>query len=124
MAGSSFHDYVKELFAPMGPVQVKRMFGGAGVYADGIMFALLADDAIYLKTDAGLRTKLAEEGSDPFVWVPESGARKGERVEMGYWRLPDPALDDPDLAATWGRQALEVAKAKALAKPKPKKTRR
>lgn len=117
---SSFHDFVKELFAGLGPVQVKRMFGGAGVYADGVMFALLADETIYLKADDALKAALHDEGCGPFVWSPDSGPRKGEKVEMGYWRLPDAALDDPDDAARWGKRALAVAKAKAAAKPKKK----
>ncbi len=121
MGQDSFHEFVRELFALMGPVQVKRMFGGAGVYAHGLMFALLADDAIYIKTDDALRAELGEEGSGPFVWVPDSGPRKGEQVEMGYWRLPDAALDDPELAAAWGRKALSVARAAKAAKPKAKK---
>ena len=120
MAKDSFHDFVRELFAGLGPVQIKRMFGGAGGYADGLMFLLIADDAIYLKTDDALRAELREEGSEPFIWIPDGGPRKGEHVEMGYWRLPDSALDDPDEAASWGRKALAVAKAKAKAKPKPK----
>lgn len=120
MAGDSFHEFVQELFAGLGPVQVKRMFGGAGVYAEGVMFALLADDAVYLKADDALKAELREEGCGPFVWIPDSGPRKGEHVEMGYWRLPDAALDDPDRAAEWGHKALTVAKAKK----KPKKASR
>ncbi len=120
MADDSFHDFVKELFAGLGPVQVKRMFGGAGGYADGVMFLLLADDAIFLKADDALKRELAEEGSGPFVWAPANGPRAGEKLEMGYWRLPDSALDDPDEAAKWGRKALMAAKAKAAAKPKRK----
>ncbi|MGD9979936.1 MAG: TfoX/Sxy family protein [Hyphomonadaceae bacterium] len=112
----SFHEFVKELFAGMGPVQVKRMFGGAGGYADGVMFLLLADDAIYLKADDALKAELSAEGCGPFVWEPQSGPRAGEKVDLGYWRLPDSALDDPDEAAKWGRKALAIAKAKAAAK--------
>ncbi|HRP09416.1 MAG TPA: TfoX/Sxy family protein [Terricaulis sp.] len=121
MAGDSFHDFVRELFAGLGPIQVKRMFGGAGVYAQGRMFALLADDAIYLKADDALKRSLAEEGCGPFVWTPASGPRAGEHIDMGYWRLPDAALDDPDLAADWGRKALAVALSKPAAKRKVKK---
>ena len=112
----SFHDFVKELFAGLGPVQIKRMFGGAGGYADGVMFLLLADDAIYLKADDALKAELDAEGCGPFVWEPQSGPRAGEKVDLGYWRLPDSALDDPDEAVVWGRKALAVAKAKAEAK--------
>jgi DNA transformation protein len=121
MAADSFHDFVRELFAGLGPVQIKRMFGGAGGYADGLMFLLLADDVIYLKTDDALRVELREAGSGPFLWTPQSGPRAGEKVEMSYWRLPDSALDDPEEAAIWGRKALAVARAKAAAKPKRKK---
>ena len=123
MAGDGFHDYVKELFAGMGRVEIKRMFGGAGGYCDGLMFLLLADDTIHIKADDALKAELREEGSGPFVWEPQSGPRKGEKVDLGYWRLPDAALDDPDLAAEWGRKALAIAKAKASAKaPKAKTT--
>lgn len=121
MASDSFHDFVRELFAGVGAVQIRRMFGGAGAYVDGVMFLLLADDAIYLKADEALRAELRKEGSGPFIWIPDSGPRAGERVEMGYWRLPDASLDDPDLAARWGRKALAVAKAKAKSKPKAKR---
>ena len=72
MAGNSFHEFVKELFAGLGPVQIKRMFGGAGGYADGVMFLLLADDAIYLKADDALKGELRAEGCGPFVWEPQS----------------------------------------------------
>ncbi|HYD72761.1 MAG TPA: TfoX/Sxy family protein [Candidatus Binatia bacterium] len=122
MAENSFHDYVKELFAGMGRVEIRRMFGGAGGYCDGLMFLLLADDTIHIKADDALKAELKEEGSGPFVWAPQSGPRKGEKVDLGYWRLPDAALDDPDVAAEWGRKALAIAKAKASAKaPKAKK---
>lgn len=121
MADNSFHEFVKELFAGLGPVQVKRMFGGAGGYADGVMFLLLGDDTIYLKADDALKAQLRAEGCGPFVWEPQSGPRAGEKVDLGYWRLPDSALDDPDEAAQWGRKALAIAQAKAAAKPKKAK---
>ena len=125
MAKDSFHEFVRELFAGLGPVQVRRMFGGAGGYADGVMFLLIGEDTIYLKADDALKAELAAEGCGPFVWEPQSGPRKGEKVDLGYWRLPDSAMDDPDEAARWGAKALAVAKARA--KPKraaaPKKAK-
>jgi DNA transformation protein len=121
MADESFHAFVRELFAGLGPIQIKRMFGGAGVYADGRMFALLADDAIYLKTDDALKQALTGEGCGPFIWEPSSGPRAGEKVAMSYWRLPDAALDDPELAAQWGAKALAAAKAKPAPKRKTKR---
>lgn len=121
-AADSFHEYVKELFAGLGHVQIKRMFGGAGGYADGVMFLLLADETIHIKADEALKAELREEGSGPFEWTPQNGPRAGEKIDLGYWRLPDSALDDPDEAAAWGRKALAIARAKAAARrPKEKK---
>jgi DNA transformation protein len=118
----SFHDYVKELFAGLGPVQIKRMFGGAGGYADGVMFLLLGNDTIHIKVDEALKAELRDEGSGPFEWTPQNGPRAGETIDLGYWRLPDSAIDDPDEAVIWGRKALAIARAKAAAKKPKKKT--
>ncbi|MDP3460348.1 MAG: TfoX/Sxy family protein [Hyphomonas sp.] len=112
-----FHEFVAELLAPMGPVSIRRMFGGAGVFRDGLMFALLGDGTIYLKTDAQLRADLEAEGGAPFLWTKPS---TGEEIDMGYVSLPSSAMDDPDEASSWARRALAVAKAKAAAKPVPK----
>ena len=117
-ADNGFHEYVKELFAGVGPVQIKRMFGGAGGYVDGVMFLLLGNDTIHIKTDDALKAELREEGSGPFVFTPKNGPRVGESIDLGYWRLPDSALDDPDEAALWGRKALVIARTKAAAKPR------
>ncbi len=112
-----FHEFVAELLAPMGPVSIRRMFGGAGVFRDGLMFALLGDDTVYLKTDAKLRADLESEGGAPFVWTKPS---TGEEIDMGYVSLPSSSMDDPDEASSWAQRALAVAKAKAAAKPVPK----
>ena len=86
------------------------------------MFLLIADDTIYIKAnDEALQAELKREGSEPFLWEPESGPRKGEKLPLGYWKLPDDALDDPDLAALWGSKALALAKRKAAEKRKTAK---
>lgn len=114
-----FHEFVIELFAPMGPVRIRRMFGGAGVYAEGVMFALLADEGIYLKTDAKLRAALESEGCEPFLWIRPGD---GKAIDMGYVSLPADALDDAEIACGWGRRALAIAlAAKSAAKPPRKR---
>jgi len=115
-----FHEFVLELFGPMAPVSIRRMFGGAGVFKEGLMFALIADDTVFLKADPALRAALEAEGCAPFVWVRPSD---GKQVDLGYVSLPTDAMDEPDLASEWGRKAFAVAlaaKAKTPAKPKPK----
>jgi DNA transformation protein len=114
-APDPFHEFVMELFAPMGPVNVRRMFGGAGVFKDGLMFALLSDDVIYLKTDAALRAVLEAEGCAPFLWTRPSD---GKVTDMGYVSLPPDAMDEPDLASDWGRKAFDVARAAKAKKAK------
>lgn len=112
-----FFGYVEELLAPLGPVSVKRMFGGAGVYAGDVMFALISDDQLYLKVDDALKDALEAEGSTPFT----VRKKDGEEAVMAYFALPESAADDPEDASAWARRALDVAlKAK---RPKAKKRR-
>jgi DNA transformation protein len=97
---------IAEVFETFGPIRTRRMFGGTGIYADGVIFAVEADGTLYLKADAALAAQLAAEGSAPFTYQG-----KGRTVTMSYWQLPDGALDDPDEAARWARSALAVAQA-------------
>lgn len=104
----AFLDFACELLSGVGPVSARRMFGGAGLYADGMMFALVADDVIYLKADPALAEALEAEGCGPFVY---DGGKSGKPHKMNYWRLPDAALDDAEIAESWARRALDVARA-------------
>lgn len=116
--------FAEELFAELG-CRTRRMFGGAGLYAEGVMFALIDDnEMIRLKADAALRGALEAEGSTEWVYTYPSGPKKGQSVTMGYWSLPDAALDDPAVASQWGRRALDVALKAQAAKParKPRAT--
>jgi DNA transformation protein len=112
-----FEAFVRELFAGLGPVSIRRMFGGGGVYARGVMFALLADDVIYLKTTPALDPLFDAEGCPPFLYEPPGGPA----ISMSYRRMPEAALDDPDMAAEWGRRSLEAQLATAAARPPRKR---
>jgi DNA transformation protein len=80
------------------------MFGGAGLYRNGIMFGLVADGDIFLKADAATADRFRDAGCRPFAY------RKGkEFVSMSYWSLPDAALDDPDLLKEWAELAFASA---------------
>jgi DNA transformation protein len=115
---SGFHAFVEELFAGLGPVRIKRMFGGAGIYAGETMFGLIDDETVYLKADDALKAELAAEGSVSWVYA----GRAEPMTNTSYWRLPETALDDPDEAAAWARKALAVAQAKAAEK-RPRRAR-
>lgn len=106
---------IEDLFANFGPVRCKRMFGGIGIYADGLMFGLFAFDQIYLKADPDFARFLEGEGSRPFQYEA-----RGRAVKLGYWTLPDSAADDPEAASDLAHQALRVARKAAAAKPRKK----
>ena len=107
-----FVAYVRELLAPLGPVAVKPMFGGAGVYLDGLMFALLAYGTLYFRVDDQTEDQFRDAGSEPFIYA----GIKGREVSLGYWRAPDDALEGPDEAEPWARLGLEAAMRKRAAK--------
>jgi DNA transformation protein len=113
-------DHIRELFMDFGAVQVRRMFGGAGLYAEGVMFGLVSGGEIYLKADAASVADFEREGCGPF----EYGTRTGKRAIMSYWRLPDRLYDDAKELAQWARAALAVALRNAAAKPDLKKKRK
>lgn len=101
---AEFRSFIEDHFADLGPVRTRAMFGGAGVYLDGVMFALLADDVLYLKTDEANRADFEAEGLQPFLYEA-----KGKVLRMSYWRAPERLLEDRDEAADWGRKAVAAA---------------
>jgi len=104
--------FARELLAGLGPVETRRMFGGVGLYAGPVMFGLLDDGRIYLKTDASLKADLAAAGAVSWLYTERKGPMAGVPQQTSYWSLPDAALDDPDEACDWARRALAVAEAK------------
>ena len=112
-------DFVHDLFGEFGRVDVKRMFSGQGIYADGVIFAIISGDVIYLKTDDMTRAAFERENATPLTFTKKSG----QRMVTSYWRLPERLYDDPAELAQWARAALAVARGKAAVeqpKPKPK----
>jgi len=108
-------EFIRELFAPFGPVSVRRMFGGAGIWAEGLMFALVFDGAIFLKVDATSIPDFEREGSRPFVYTRAKSKGRIGRASLSYWRLPERLYDDPDELATWAQRALAIAQHKKSA---------
>src|ERR1700712_3216584 len=90
----------------------KRMFSGQGIYADGVIFAIVSRDIIYLKTDDTTRAAFEHENATPLVFTKKSG----QRMVTSYWRLPERLYDAPDELAQWARAALGAARSKIAAK--------
>lgn len=112
-----FLEHLHELLAGLGPLTVKKMFGGASLQADGAAFGLIFGETLYLKVDDANRAAFEEEGSAPFTYEMKDGGK----ASLGYWSLPEQALDDPDEAVRWARLGLEAAF--RARKPKTKKGR-
>ena len=110
-------EQVEELFASLGAIRIRRMFGALGVYCDELFFAIADDGMIYLKADDASEPAFREAGSEPFTFTDKDGVAQ----TMRYWRLPDDAFDDRDEARRWGAMALDAARrAKAPKRRKPR----
>jgi DNA transformation protein len=112
-----FKNFVRDLFADFGPVTIRNMFGGAGVYADGVMFAILAEDTLYLKTDAVSAFAYASEGMRAFKYTPHGR----EPVALSYWEVPPRLLEEPEELASWAREAHRIAHAGKAKSPRKRR---
>ena len=108
-------DGLKELFEPFGAVTVKRMFGGHGVYAEDLCFAVESGGEVFLKVDARSQPDFFAAGSSPFIYLA-----RGKPMTTSYWRLPAKAHDEADELIRWAALGLEAARRAAEAKAKSK----
>jgi DNA transformation protein len=113
----AFREFLEELYAPMGDVRVRPMFGGLGIFKDDLMFALAFDDVLYLRADEATAARFAAENSSPFIYK----GMKGREIETSYFRLPDRLYDEPDELIAWSETALGVAQRAAAEKAGPRK---
>jgi len=96
---------IEEMFAGLGPVTIRRMFGGKGIYHGGRILALEYRDEILLKADAVSAPQFAAAGARQWTYEGKSG----KPVAMPYWSIPEAAYDDPDEMADWVRLAYGAA---------------
>lgn len=101
---SEFVETVVERMQPVAPVTARAMFGGWGLFCDGVMFALVADDVLYLKADAVSAPAFDDADLPPFTF-----AARGRTMRMSYRQAPEAVFDDDDALAEWTRRALEAA---------------
>lgn len=109
--------YVLDQLGGLGEVSSRRMFGGAGIYHQGRMFALIAEDVLYLKVDDSNRGDYEAVGMGPFVpW-------DDPRHTMQYYEVPVDILEDKQALATWAQKAYDVALKSKKKTAKKKKAR-
>jgi DNA transformation protein len=109
-------DYVADQLGCMGEVTAKKMFGGVGLYHDGLFFGLIASDVLYFKVDDETRADYETAGARPFQPYGE------ESYSMSYYEVPVDVLEDVDRLRTWARGAIAAAARKATSHKRKKKS--
>lgn len=101
---SEFVRNLDDVFELFGAIEAKRMFGGYGIYHDGLMFALVAGEVLYLKADRKSAESYVELGLQQFEYE-----KSGKKVRMSYYAAPEDIFDNPKKAKEWADRAYEAA---------------
>lgn len=112
-ASPEFCAHLVDLLSSLGPVSIRRMFGGAGLYHGGAMFALVFEDTLYLKVDDRNRPDFAAAGMAPFTYDTDSG-----QISMSYYEAPPEAMEDAELMRAWAQNSVAAALAAKSARRK------
>lgn len=99
-----FVAYLVDLMQSVGPVRARRMFGGHGIFLDGLMFALVADATLYLKVDPESVASFQSRGLEPFRY-----RKKGKTLSMSYYQAPEEVLEDAGAMNAWANLAYAAA---------------
>jgi DNA transformation protein len=103
---AGFHEYVmSEVFQDIPDIHSRSMFGGWGVYQDGVFFALISDGRLYFKVDSSNKADFEKAGSSPFVYEA-----RGKKTTMSYYELPVEITEDLEEIPKWVERSVEVAK--------------
>lgn len=101
---SEYTEYLQDLLRPLGHIRLRRMFGGYGIYADDLFFALVINEQLYFKVDAQTRVQFEAAGLEE--WVYE---KNGKPIHMNYFRPPEAVFDEEDELLVWGKLAMAAA---------------
>lgn len=105
MRRNEYVDWLCERLAPLGPIRAKAMFGGFGLYAGDLFFAIVADEVLYLKADDTSIPEFERAGLAPFTYPMKDGRLQS----MRYYPLPEEAFDDDQAFLNWARKGVEAA---------------
>ena len=94
---------IREVFATLGPVSIRRMFSGKGVYFQGVIVAIVYGNELRLKADSIGAPEFDAAGAEQWAYEGRRG-----RVMMPYWSIPHDAFDDPDAMKRWVRRAFDA----------------
>jgi len=103
-AEQEFVDYIVDLMQSIGPVYAKRMFGGHGIFLEGLMFGLVADSVLYLKADDTIIKEFTELDLEAFTYE-----KQGKTTKLSYYQCPEEALESSEEMNLWANKAYAVA---------------
>ena len=115
VASPEYAEFLCELLAPLGRVTTRRMFGKTGVFCDGVMLGMVTANTLFFRIDDDNRAAFEEARSSP----PLNYTKKGELIDLSFWRAPDRLFDDPDELLKWARAALGAARRVARKRRRP-----
>jgi|SRR5215216_4992651 len=114
---NEFCDYLMDLLAPLGRPSYRFMFGGYGIYLDGLIIGIVVDDVLLLRADAENRPDFEARGIEPFRPYPDKMTST-----MPYYTVPDDVFEDQDVLLEWAGRSREAAlRAQAAKEAKGKK---
>jgi DNA transformation protein len=103
------------------PIEWRSMFGGIGIYSEGIFFALISSQGpLHFRVDDSNRPDFEKAGSEPFQFSSHMKKREGEPIMTAYWRVPEKVLEKPATLRKWAEKALEAARAARAKRPRKK----
>jgi DNA transformation protein len=105
VASDSFAEFLSEQLAPLGALSMRRMFGKTGVFCDGVMLGMVSDNTLYFRVDDDNKAFFREAE----VFPPLNYEKKGESIDLAFWRVPERLFDEPDELVAWAREALAAA---------------
>lgn len=120
MKNSHFVEYVmNDLFPSLWRLSANPMFGGFGIYRDEVMFALVYEDILYLKTDDASRSDFIKRGAEPLTYLS-----RGKTVALSYWNVPAEILEDRDQLREWAERSYRINMQAGAVKAKKKRGKR
>jgi DNA transformation protein and related proteins len=106
VASDDFAEFLRDQLAPVGRITMRRMFGKTGVFCDGVMLGMVTENTLYFRVDDGNRATFKEAESFP----PLNYEKKGETIDLAFWRAPERLFDEPEELIAWARAALAAAR--------------
>ncbi len=117
VASADFVEFLAEQLRPLGRLTTRRMFGKTGVFSGGVMFGMVADNVLFVRVDDLSRATFKKAEAFP----PLSYEKRGEMIDLAFWRVPERLLDEPDELVAWARAALAAAHRIAAKRPTKRK---